>query len=394
MNGPAAKRILVLPSWYPSAVQHAVGDFAQRHIQAIAPFASQHVIHVIKDEQGKVTKKNTAVRNEYDSYTEELIYYHPVKTGLRLLDRFISDRTYTRLYKKAITKYIADQGLPALTHVHVGLKAGLLALWLKKKYNVPYLITEHWSGYLDAAEEKFTGLNPFIQQRGKQIFEQASMITTVSSVLAKALKKIFELKVFVIIPNVVDKEVFFTKPHERSETVRFIHASSMAWPKNIEAILKSVELLKEKDPRFVLRLFGPLPAACKALIRTYGISDHIIHEGEVGQQALAAAMRASDAFIMYSRYETFGNVIIESNACGLPVIASDIPVFRETITENINGVFAGEDDPIALAEKLFQFMQGKIIFNKQAIIDSASKYQYEVVGKRFAELYVELIMNN
>ncbi|MCP9751438.1 glycosyltransferase [Ferruginibacter sp. HRS2-29] len=388
MNGhAAAKRILVLPSWYPSAVQRAVGDFTQRHIQAISTIASQYVIHVVKDEEGTMTKKNTTVKQVYDTYTEELIYYHPVKTGLRLLDRFISDRTYNRLYKKAITKYISDQGLPELTHVHVALKAGTMAVWLKKKYGVPYVVTEHWSGYLDAAEETFTDLHPLVQERGKQVFEQASMVTTVSSVLAKALKKLFTLQASVVVPNVVDREVFFAKQHERTETVRFIHASSMSWPKNIEAILKAVELLKEKDPRFVLRLFGPLSIECKTLIRTCGISDHIIHEGEVSQQVLAAAMRASDAFIMYSRYETFGNVIIESNACGLPVIASDIPVFRETIIENINGIFAGKDDPAMLAEKMLQMMQGKIIFNKQVVIDSAAKYHYEVVGQQFSQLY-------
>ena len=42
--------------------------------------------------------------------------------------------------------------LPDLVHVQVALKAGLIALYLKWKYRIPYVLTEHWSGYYPEAQ--------------------------------------------------------------------------------------------------------------------------------------------------------------------------------------------------------------------------------------------------
>ena len=65
------------------------GDFIQRHARAVAGYCSVHVICVIKDVSisGKepVIKKNVT-----GNLTEEVIYYNSAKTGLSILDRYLS----------------------------------------------------------------------------------------------------------------------------------------------------------------------------------------------------------------------------------------------------------------------------------------------------------------
>jgi glycosyltransferase involved in cell wall biosynthesis len=108
----------------------------------------------------------------------------------------------------------------------------------------------------------------------------------------------------------------------------------------------------------------------------------------VTQPVLAAHMRKANALIIYSRYETFGCVVIEANACGLPVIASNIPVMHELIKEGENGFFVRGEDPEALAVALRSFSESPAIFDANRIAkDADARYSYESVGKIIGDWY-------
>lgn len=65
---------------------------------------------------------------------------------------------------------------------------------------------------------------------------------------------------------------------------------------------------------------------------------------EMSQESLVKFLQPATALILVSSYETFGCVLIEANACGVPVIVSDIPVFHETVKQEVNGVFTKLND--------------------------------------------------
>ena len=110
------------------------------------------------------------------------------------------------------------------------------------------------------------------------------------------------------------------------------------------------------------------------------------------QQTLSAAIQQSDVLILYSRFETFGCVLIEANACGVPVIVSNLPVFHEIIEEGVNGYFVEGDNPAALSEKLKEFIAEKNTFDKISIaVTAAQKYNFKKIGKQFFDLYQTLI---
>ena len=99
-------------------------------------------------------------------------------------------------------------------------------------------------------------------------------------------------------------------------------------------------------------------------------------------------MQQCDALILYSRFETFGCVLIEANACGIPVVVSDLEVFHEIVEEGINGIFAAGDKSAVLAEKLKQFVLQRTNFDKSLIAKAAAeKYNYKKVGRQFFDLY-------
>lgn len=381
------KEILVLPSWYPSEIENSAGDFIQRHIEAIALYCHQHVIHVVKDENAKITKDVASFISNKNNFTEEIIYYHIKKSGFNLLDKFLSNKKYKKVYKKAIKKYFQKKGKPLLTHVHVAMKAGTMAVWIKKKYAIPYVLSEHWSGYLAESPIKFKEKNFFFKFWAKKIFANPYSVTVVSDYLGKSIQQLFPFIKYTVIPNVVNPEIFFPVKKEISDKTVFIHASTMNYEKNVEGIINAFQIVKKANSDFLLKLYGAQKEELNDLINSLGLNDNISVYGEVPQKELALAMQQSDALIMNSRFETFGCVVIEANACGLPAIVTDIPVWRELITENVNGIFSEENNPENLAEGILSFLNKRYSFNQLEIAYSAGKYSYKNVGLQFYNLY-------
>lgn len=383
-------KVLWLASTYPSLIHRFDGDFIQRHARATAIHCDVEVIHIVKDADGQFTNDITEFLSNDNRLAEKIIYYKPYKTSIKIIDRYLSSIKYKRIYRDTVKKYILLQGKPAFIHVHMAMKAGLTALWLKKKYRIPYILSEHWGGYLDEAKPSIRDYNFFYRYYWKQIITEAGICTFVSHAFREQMLKKYSIKSSYVIPNVVDTDIFFPAEKTQTEKTRFVHISTMIYQKNTEDILKALNLIKDESP-VELYLFGPINPSLESMIATLRLQNIVFIKGEVPQQKLSAAIQQSDVLILYSRFETFGCVLIEANACGVPVIVSNLPVFHEIIDEGFNGIFAEGENPTALAEKLRQFILEKNTFDKNRIAElAAEKYNFNKIGGQFFDLYQTL----
>jgi glycosyltransferase involved in cell wall biosynthesis len=385
------EQIVVLPSWYPNKLDPFAGDFIQRHVKAISTLRPQYVIYVVKDEFAKITNDISIQVSDSGNLTEKIVYYHSKKTGLRLIDKLVSQWKYNRLYQQCLTDYISVHGLPQLVHVHVTLKAGMIALWAKRKWNIPFMLSEHWSVFLEEANYRIENFSIPRRWAVKHILKNTTALTVVSNRLGESIIKKFKTPGYQVIPNVVDQSVFFPGPINHNEVMQFIHASNMVYEKNVESILKAFSILKKNQVKCMLNLYGPAPGSLKELSKELGLEETVFFRGEVDQDTLSVRMQQSDALILYSRFETFGCVIIEANASGIPVIVSDIPVFHELVTENLNGFFVKGENAGLLADRLVQFISQKKKTDKIQVTNTAVKYSYHNVAEQFEALYKKVI---
>ena len=389
------KKILWLASWYPNRIHPLNGDFIQRHARAVSLYHDVTVLFVMRDKSGAVTNDVLTEQATTENLTEKFIYYH-AGNATGFFSKMVSQLRYRQLFKKAIQQYVLQNGKPDLVHVHVTLKAGALALWMKKRHGVPFVITEHWTGFLPEAEDYFKKGSALFQWLCRRVWRGAASISAVSGYLHGHLKKLLPAKDMRIIPNVVDTAVFQPKLFQNPmPQVRFIHVSGLGYQKNAEAIINAFAHIKEKGLLFELHIIAPQQSWLRQLVEDLNLSDAVFFHAEMPQAQLAEQMQKADALILYSRYETFGCVVAEAAACGLPAIVSAIAPMHELIEDGVNGVFAERENAAALAEKISWFINNRDRFKAAEIARNAqARFNYKTVGLQFGNWYDAVLKNN
>jgi glycosyltransferase involved in cell wall biosynthesis len=175
-----------------------------------------------------------------------------------------------------------------------------------------------------------------------------------------------------------DSEVFFPDTVPLPESVqdallrakgclRLLFVSHFNYFRNFETLFRAVNklriLIPEKDVKLLLttRLrssenpgeFRAEPAA--ALVRELGLSEHVVELGAIPYRQLHHLYEACDLYVTPAYAETFAHPVVEAMACGLPVVASDLPVHREVAGDA--AVYFPTFSPDALAEQVCNLVQ-------------------------------------
>ena len=109
-----------------------------------------------------------------------------------------------------------------------------------------------------------------------------------------------------------------------------LHVGSTIPRKRIDVLLQVFAEIKKESPQvMLLRVGGPLTSGQQNLARQLGVESSILVLPFLTDRQLAAIYRKSMLLLLPSEREGFGLPLLEAMACGLPVIASDIPALRE-----------------------------------------------------------------
>jgi glycosyltransferase involved in cell wall biosynthesis len=380
------RHILYLPSWFPTRKDPYPGDFIKRHAEAAAIYNRITIFFTsVDDNISKPEIKDEKVNENLSIY----VFYYPSKTGI--LSPVINGiRRFAAL--KKMYRAVFKNSTPDLVHVHVAYPAGLFALYLKRRKGLDYIISEHDGIYMPGYDNHHVP-GQFEKKMVPVIYRSASKVHAVSKSLAGSLVNLKLVKdTPIVIPNVVNTEVFQYRKRERSPVFNFIHISSLINQKNPEGMLAALSLVKRERTDFVVRIIGPVHERFKKLAKELSLEKEVVFMGEIPYTEVADQINNSDAMIHFTRYETFGCVIAESLCCGVPVIITDLDVTRELITDKVNGLLVKETDVKDLADKILYFMTTNFhISQKQVAEENQQKFNYRRVGKMFDDIYKSVI---
>jgi len=377
------KKILWLASWYPNRIDPFDGDFIQRHAAAAALYNDIHVIHVAADEKQTVTDDVEQQIFKKSGLTEQIIYHKKLSTLLGRVKGFLKWR---RLFKTAIEKYVQETGKPDFVHVHIPIKAGLLAIWMKRKYRISFAVTEHLGIYNNVDQRKFRSRNFIFRYYTKKVFSAATVFTSVSKFLAEGVNGLVLKKDYIIIPNVVNT-TFFNYEDKHHPVFRFIHVSNMVPLKNVKGILDAARLVHDTNRAFELVLVGNRGNLEENYAKQLGIQDITFFVGEVPYERVAKEMKDANVLILFSNIENSPCVICEALCTGRPVIATDVGGVPELVNVT-NGMLIKPYDVKNLAQAMTSIMRHYHLYDRRKIAENAKrKFDYEVVGKMFDNIY-------
>jgi glycosyltransferase involved in cell wall biosynthesis len=376
--------VLKLAGWYPNKDNPFHGDFVQRHARSIAQFEKTILVFAVKSATVKKITVSSTVEHNLTAY----ICYYPIK---KIGDTLFSNYYYWKLFKELSKLIFSENGLPKIVHVNIAWKAGLWALYLKRKYGCNYVITENWTGYY-ATDPNYVGKKPLQYRLLKKVFKNATHFLPVTKDLAITCNRLFGLQLpYTVIENAVDIALFHPIVHPNPK-MRLLHVSTMNHQKNIEGLLEVIEKISQTRDDFELILIGPCKESIQERInRSNHLKKVAIITGNITYNKVAEIVNTGDLMVLFSRYENLPCVILEALCAGLPVIATDVGGIREVIS-NTNGILIKSEDQHTLEQALLTYLDHKKSVHKNYIAgDAISRFSYAAIGKKYQEAYQLLL---
>ena len=383
-------KVLFLPRWYPNENDWLDGNFIENHAIALSTHCQIAVLFAVP-RLGLSEFYKTEVTKEHGLKVFR-VYYRKVNSSIPLVSGGLKVLRYLRALWIGYQAVEKEFGVPQLAHVHVLSRPGLLALWLKWKKKIPYLVTEHWSGYLPL-RKGYRGF--WKKQLTAQVIKKADCVTTVSNNLAHAMQSHGLKNNYVTVSNVVDTDLFYPGKKQLNGKTVVLHVSTLdEKAKNVAGILNVIKRISEIRNDFEVQIYGAGPDMDLQMnrARQFGLlNKYVFFHGNRPPAEIAEAMRSAHFLILFSNYENQPCVILESLASGLPVISTNVGGIAEVINEK-TGVLISPKDENALFDEMIEMMDHPDRYDAQTLRKQAVEhFSKEMVAQQFISLYSKIV---
>jgi len=341
-------KVLYLTSWYPTDKDWLNGKFVKAHAES-------------------VKKQGADVRVLF------------VEQGPDWCKRFVE--AWKELKKQ--------WGLPNIVQLNVITKEGLLALWLNKRYGIPYIIVEHWTGYFPQCGTYAGFLH---KQMAQLLCRNAARILTVSQQLAEAMQNHQLRGQYQEINNIVSAP-YYDKPlvQRTSENKKRILNISCMYEehKNVCGLLRAVKQIWDKRQDFELVVVGDGEdfERVRLYAQELGLLDSAVYfVGERSEDEVLEWFDRSDFFCFLSNYETAGIVLSESLVRGRPIISTPVGIAPEIINKD-TGLLVQIGNEQQQVEAVEYMLDNCHKYNPENIRSYGEVFTESMVGSHLMEVY-------
>jgi glycosyltransferase involved in cell wall biosynthesis len=301
-------------------------------------------------------------------------YYHPL-----WISQFFAKIAYHYL----IRKVLEIEGKPDLVHIHI-LYVAYFAVFSKSLKTIPIVITEHWSQLKDSDNNDITWMSA--------AYSKADALIAVSKSLAQVVERVSGKPVFVVNNMVEDRFWNDVKPVASDGKFHFITVGRLCDDKHYDMLICSFSKCNfSSDTVLDIVGNGENFEALESQIDDEGLKRKVILHGEKSSDEVAMMLASSDCFVLSSRVETFGIVLIEAMAKGLPVIATRCGGPEEFVTAEA-GVLVPNDDCESLASAMKRMRMEAKNYNKKKIQNYCyENFSQKAIGVKIVEVYKHVL---
>ena len=375
--------MLFLASWYPHPDNPVEGIFVKRHAEAVSRLCDVCVLYIHPAAQRpetvieysvedrittvRVYPKSPRFSNKISLYLHSLITMHQGMKGVR----------------KAF-------GRPDIVHVNVTLPLGILAAALEMLYRIPYVVTEHFTGFSGQTKKLSSALQM------KLILKRAAAVCPVSAKLRQSMELFYPSDKYRIVPNVINTDIFFPEHGKKFHAKKqLLHVSVLEEKrKKISGIIEALHDLLSIRNDFELHIIGegvdrPF---YEDLCTRLGMKDTVVFfHGFVPEETLAECMRNADFFILNSTNENFAVVCAEALSSGIPVLSTICGGPEEFVNEHV-GILIPPGNKPELVNAIRYMLDNAGTYDPCMLHNYIkNKFGYDTVGKQLFTLYSSIV---
>ncbi len=235
----------------------------------------------------------------------------------------------TAVWRKFLTQVEQETGLPDVIHIHYPANITVAKVVLEyQKKGVKIVCTEHWSQVQQNVIDRYE------RKQLTMYADHADAFLCVSEPLREAVKNITGTKRdLYIVPNVIN-DAFHPSAIEHTGK-KFVVVGALFPNKQFDKVIRALAACSEKDMTLTVVGGGPESKHLESLAAELKITDRVTFTGKLSREETANVISQSDVLVCYSKFETFGVPIIESWACGLPVIATTAAAVMEVWNDKL-----------------------------------------------------------
>lgn len=288
-----------------------------------------------------------------------------------------------------------------IVHVHYAIPHAICAYLAKQMIgeNVKIVTTLH------GTDITILGSDPSLNNLIRFGIEQSDVVTAVShSLIEETYDLIRTQKEIQTVYNFIDERVYFQRDMsqlrkeygiQEDEKV-LIHISNFRKVKRVHDVVKSFALIV-KQVKAKLLLVGDGPEFCTIvqLVKQLGIEDRVLFLGK--QDNVAELLAMSELMLLLSEKESFGLVLLEAMACGVPCIGTRTGGIPEVIQHGETGYICEVGDAEGASQQAIQLLQDDALHAKMAKRSMQVAYEQfgsEKIVSQYEAIYYDILRDD
>lgn len=368
-------KILFLTPWYPDDKNPNHGIFVRDQAVALQRTHQVVVVSAKVDYSAFALFSYTVKESEFKGIKE---YRISIKRSLPFINQLVFFYIVTR---QAVR--ISKKNPPDIVHGNIGYPGAFWSWLVSKRISKPYVVTEHTSRFA----ANFRSLIHKILT--VYSLKRARAVISVSSHSAAEISA-FIRRQPVVIPNIIDFEKFSTLSETHANVWQIGFLGNLNTPtKGLDILFNALSGIRNE---FKLHIGGSgnLLEEYKRLAGQLKMEDKCIFYGFITHVEVPAFMKHLHFFVSASRFESFGMVMVEAMACGLPVVATASGGPADFINSS-NGILVEKENADALRLGIETMMQNYRAYDPAQIRKFAMEnYSAAKFLERSDELYASV----
>ncbi|ASB61342.1 N-acetyl-alpha-D-glucosaminyl L-malate synthase [Bacillus sp. A053] len=292
---------------------------------------------------------------------------------------------------------VAERENLDIIHAHYALPHAVCAYLAKQmlKRNIGIVTTLH------GTDITVLGYDPSLKDLIRFAIESSDRVTAVSSALAAETYDLIKPeKKIETIYNFIDERVYLKK---NTTTIKekhgilpdekvVIHVSNFRKVKRVQDVIRVFRNIAGKTKAKLLLVGdGPEKSTACELIRKYGLEDQVLMLGN--QDRVEELYSISDLKLLLSEKESFGLVLLEAMACGVPCIGTNIGGIPEVIKNNVSGFLVDVGDVAGATARAMSILEDEQLsnrFTKAAIEMLENEFSSKKIVSQYEQIYADL----